>query len=54
MPIKTTPLISEKVLHVRISGRLTDADYRQFVPEVEELIARHGGFSWLERGRVMG
>jgi len=42
MPIKSTPLIFERVLHVRLSGRLTDADYQQFVPEVERLIARHG------------
>jgi len=42
MPIKTTPLISEKVLHVRLTGRLTDADYQAFVPEVEKLILRHG------------
>lgn len=42
MPIKSTPLIFERVLHVRVSGRLVDADYQQFVPEVERLIARHG------------
>jgi hypothetical protein len=42
MPIKTTSLIHEKVLHVRVGGRLTDADYQQFVPEVERLIERHG------------
>ena len=42
MPIKSTPLISEKVLHVRLNGRLTDADYQAFVPELEGLIAQHG------------
>ena len=42
MPIKSTPLISERVLHVRASGTLTDADYQEFVPEVERLIASHG------------
>lgn len=47
MPIKSTPLISEKVLHVRVSGRLTDADYREFVPAVEELIARQGSLRLL-------
>lgn len=47
MPIKSTPLISEKVLHVRVSGRLSDADYRQFVPEVEALLARHGSLRLL-------
>jgi len=47
MPIKSTPLISEKVLHVRLNGRLTDADYQAFVPEVEKLIARHGSLRLL-------
>lgn len=41
MPIKCTPLIAERVLHVRVSGRLTDPDYRQFVPELEALLVRH-------------
>lgn len=47
MPIKSTPLISEKVLHVRLNGRLTDADYQVFVPELEALIARHGSLRLL-------
>jgi hypothetical protein len=47
MPIKSTTLISEKVLHVRVSGWLTDADYREFVPTVEELIARQGSLRLL-------
>jgi hypothetical protein len=47
MPIKSTPLISERVLHVRLNGRLTDADYQAFVPELEELIARHGSLRLL-------
>jgi len=47
MPIKSTPLIAERVLHVRLNGKLTDADYQQFVPEVEELIARHGSLRLL-------
>jgi len=47
MPIKSTPLISERVLHVRLNGKLTDEDYRTFVPELEALIARHGSLRLL-------
>ena len=47
MPIKSTPLISERVLHVRLTGKLTDADYQQFVPDLEALIARHGSLRLL-------
>lgn len=47
MPIKSTPLISERVLHVRLNGKLTDADYQQFVPELEKLIERHGSLRLL-------
>ncbi len=31
-----------KVLDVRVSGKLSKADYQQFVPEVERLIKAHG------------
>ena len=31
-----------KVLVIRLGGKLTKADYEQFVPEVERLIRRHG------------
>jgi len=47
MPIKATPLISDRVLHVRLNGTLTDADYRQFVPELECLISQHGSLRLL-------
>jgi hypothetical protein len=47
MPIKATPLISERVLHVRLNGTLTDDDYKQFVPELERLIAQHGSLRLL-------
>jgi hypothetical protein len=31
-----------KILVVRLSGKLTNEDYQQFVPEVERLIRQHG------------
>jgi hypothetical protein len=34
-----------KVLEVHASGKLSEDDYRQFVPEVERLISEHGKIS---------
>ena len=31
-----------KTIHVRLSGKLTHADYQDFVPEFERLIKLHG------------
>jgi hypothetical protein len=33
---------SGKVLEIHVTGKLEKADYEQFVPEVEDLIQRHG------------
>lgn len=35
------------MLHVRLNGKLTNADYQTFVPELEELITRHGSLRLL-------
>jgi hypothetical protein len=34
--------VDGKVLNVRVSGKLTKADYEQFVPEFEKAISEHG------------
>ncbi len=31
-----------KMIGVRATGRLTDADYKEFLPKLEEIIGRHG------------
>lgn len=36
-----------KILEVHVSGKLTDADYQQFIPRSEELIRQHGKLSVL-------
>jgi hypothetical protein len=40
--IEQLPPISEKVIGFKMSGKLQDADYKQFVPLVDAAIAREG------------
>lgn len=40
--IETLPASSDGVLGFRLSGKLHDADYQQFVPAVDAAVARHG------------
>ncbi|MEO8196562.1 MAG: STAS/SEC14 domain-containing protein [Thermoanaerobaculia bacterium] len=42
MPIRFNAENSGRVLVVHVSGKLTKADYEQFVPEVERLVRQHG------------
>jgi hypothetical protein len=42
MPIQFNEENSGKVLAVHVSGKLTNADYEHFVPELERLIRQNG------------
>lgn len=42
MPIQFNEENGGKMLEVRVSGSLTKADYEQFVPAFERLVAEHG------------
>lgn len=42
MAVRLNEEFDGKVLHVEAEGKLTRADYEQFVPRVEELIRKHG------------
>lgn len=42
MAVKLQERQEGKVLEVQVSGKLADADYRQFVPEFERLVQQHG------------
>jgi len=42
MPLQFEEKADGKVLEAHVSGRLTEADYEQFAPEVEKIINRHG------------
>jgi hypothetical protein len=40
--IEQLPKTSEKVLGFKLSGKLHDDDYKNFVPAVEAAVAKHG------------
>ena len=42
MSVEIHKEVYAKVLSVRVSGKLTKADYQHFVPEMEKLIIDHG------------
>lgn len=42
MSIDLAELEGGRLLHVRVSGKLSKEDYHHFVPEVERLIGQHG------------
>jgi hypothetical protein len=42
MAIKLNAKHGGKVLEVQVTGKLVHEDYRQFVPEFEQLVKRHG------------
>lgn len=42
MAVQLIEMNDGKVMEVRVSEKLTDADYRQFVPEFERLLKQHG------------
>lgn len=42
MPIRFNAADAGKILVVHVTGKLTKADYEQFVPEVERLVGQHG------------
>ena len=42
MPVELNETGGGKVLEIRLSGKLTSADYENFVPSVEGLIKEHG------------
>ncbi len=42
MALELIPAGADNVLIVRLSGKLTGADYKQFVPVIEQAIARYG------------
>ncbi len=42
MTVEFQTLEDSKTLGVRLSGKLTEADYERFVPEMERAIAEHG------------
>ncbi len=49
MPVSIYEKADGKVLEVNLQGKLTAEDYREFVPRVEELIARHGKIRMIVR-----
>jgi len=51
MSVNLLEKVDGKVLEVHLTGKLTEEDYAQFVPKVEELIQRHGKISMLVRMR---
>lgn len=36
------PVIEENIFAFKATGKLTDEDYAQFIPEIEELVQQHG------------
>ncbi|MFW6169312.1 MAG: STAS/SEC14 domain-containing protein [Planctomycetota bacterium] len=42
MSVKIQREAEGKVVHVRVSGKLTAEDYEQFLPAIEKLIIEHG------------
>jgi len=42
MPLQFEEMAEGSVLEAHVSGRLTDEDYRQFAPEVEKIVNKHG------------
>ena len=42
MPLQFEELADGKVLETHLSGTLTDKDYEQLVPEIDQLVTRHG------------
>ncbi len=42
MTVELEEKVDTKVLHVRVSGKLTKEDYEHFVPAVERLIQQQG------------
>jgi len=42
MPVELYEKVDGNILEVRLTGKLTKADYAKFVPEAERLIAKHG------------
>ena len=42
MPVALNEIGGGKVLEIRLSGKLTSADYEHFVPSIEGLIKEHG------------
>jgi hypothetical protein len=42
MPLQLLEAGDGKIVHVRVSGRLTKENYEHFAPEVERLINKHG------------
>jgi len=47
MPIQLNEENNGRVLIIHVTGKLTKADYENFVPEVERLIGRFGKLSML-------
>ena len=39
------PVNQENIFAIKVSGRLTDADYEQFIPEMERILAEHAPVS---------
>jgi stage II sporulation SpoAA-like protein len=42
MPVELHEESDGKILNIKMSGKLTKEDYKQFVPEVDRLIKQHG------------
>ena len=47
MAVKVTETTDGKALEIEASGKLSESDYHQFLPEVERLINKHGKISIL-------
>ncbi len=47
MAVKVSEEKDGKILEIQASGRLSEEDYKQFLPEVERLIKKHGKISIL-------
>ena len=45
--IEVLPRSSDKVLGLKISGKLLHADYQKFIPMLEKMIEEHGKFRCL-------
>lgn len=42
MPVELREESDGRILNIKMSGKLAKEDYKQFVPEVDRLIKRHG------------
>ena len=42
MPVKLERSDDDRILEVRVTGKLVHEDYEQFVPEFDRLVKRHG------------